>query len=260
MIRSRKSWAVQPALSALICPTREQPCDSLLARMQRPVSKMNIDQLKLALTRDTPDPEAVIARLRAKQRVRRQRRLLVGVGGGMACVLGISIGLIAAFSPSSVNQPSPSPTQATGPVLGMADACGAPSFASDIAYAKSVRASVILARGRLIGKTTPDHVGGPGTPLSGLLFHEMELDTVKTLSGPRIADGSAAWILNDGVVGDPKAPNVPALGGSAGALWAPDGRLFAIVMPLAASGGTVGPTLRVAPVINDQVVFSDAGC
>jgi hypothetical protein len=43
-------------------------------------------------------------------------------------------------------------------------------------------------------------------------------------------------------------------------LWGNDGRLFAIAWPARQAGTTVGPVLRIAPIVGDQVIFSSAGC
>jgi hypothetical protein len=44
------------------------------------------------------------------------------------------------------------------------------------------------------------------------------------------------------------------------ALLAPGGRLFAIVWPKAATHDLVGPTLRLAPIVGTDVVFTPSGC
>jgi hypothetical protein len=80
----------------------------------------------------------------------------------------------------------------------------------------------------------------------------MTLRAVRTLAGPTISSGSTGWIA-----GAAKGSAVTTEGQS---LWALDGALFAIVTPAAGAGAPAGPVLRVAPVVNGQVIFGDAGC
>lgn len=80
----------------------------------------------------------------------------------------------------------------------------------------------------------------------------MTLNDVRTLGGPAVRS-TAGWIPSG------RGPSGP-IPGPRGTLWGPDGRLFAIVWPAATVGTGVGPVLRAAPVVKDQVVLSSAGC
>jgi hypothetical protein len=123
----------------------------------------------------------------------------------------------------------------------MTSGCGSVSLPETLAMARQGGASVIVATGSLTGETAQVH-------------HQMVLRSVRTLSGPVVVSGSTGW-LNSAL-----GPSGPIPGADAGALWAPDGRLFAIVWPARVTGTAVGPVLRVAPVVDDQVIFSSAGC
>jgi hypothetical protein len=107
---------------------------------------------------------------------------------------------------------------------------------------------VIVATGTLTGAAASS---ASASGLPGSTYYAMTLRAVRTLAGPPISSGSTGWIA-----GAAKGSAVTTEGQS---LWAPDGALFAIVTP-AGAGAPVGPVLRVAPVVNGQVIFGDAGC
>ncbi len=67
---------------------------------------------------------------------------------------------------------------------------------------------------------------------------------LRTLSGPPLTGGTA-W------VGSGRGPAGPIPSADAGTLWGNDGRLFAIAWQ---AGTTVGPVLRIAPIVGDQVI------
>jgi hypothetical protein len=100
---------------------------------------------------------------------------------------------------------------------------------------------VITATGSLTGRTA----------LDPHLYHEMTLTNVRTLTGAAPHKG---WLSSA------QGPTGPLPGPDAGALWSPDGGLFAIVWPAGATGTTVDPVLRVAPLTADEVIFGSAGC
>jgi hypothetical protein len=64
------------------------------------------------------------------------------------------------------------------------------------------------------------------------------LRSVQTLSGPAIAPGTIAWSHESAA--------------------STSGKFFAVVWPKRA--GTVGPIIRTAPVVGDNVIFSSYGC
>ncbi|PYC88420.1 hypothetical protein C7C46_00670 [Streptomyces tateyamensis] len=113
-----------------------------------------------------------------------------------------------------------------------------------LADARGRGASIIVAKGTLTGHTGPE----------GLPYAEMQLTDVHTLSGPSMASGSHVW------ANSAHGPSGPIPGADAGALWATDGSLFAIIWPQPSGGFLTGPTMSVAPVVGNQVILSTAGC
>lgn len=195
---------------------------------------MNVDQLAAALAAHDADPESVLTALHAKRRRRVRNRGLAA--GGLAAAL---IAALIVWQPWTT---SPQPAATAPP--DMANGCGSVSLRDTLAVARQSGASVIVANGSLTGKTVADTQ----------IYYEMVLSSVRTLSGPPISSGTSGWI------GSGRGPAGPIPGADTGALWAPDGRLFAIAWPARQTGTTVGPTLRIAPIAGDQVVFSSAGC
>jgi hypothetical protein len=245
------------------------------------------------LSANDPDPVEVYFRMDRKRQRRRQR--MQAASGGMAVfiilaliVTGLSTlsgssqsssgvsGAVAAGPESSSaaaaggkaipNQGSvpkpgatagdqrnpalaPNPTQqfsgsATAGSLG----CAAMPLKAAIADAVHRGASVVVATGTLTGKSVTGNPATAGAPA----FYAMTLRSVQTLRGPAVAPGSTAWIPG------------PASGAGASpvtsALLAPGGRVFAIVWPKAMTHDLVGPTLRLAPVVGGDVVFTPSGC
>jgi hypothetical protein len=164
-------------------------------------------------------------------------------------VLAIVLGL-ALHRASPGASPAPSPASAGNPAAGagLAGSCAGGSLKSELTKAVQGGASVIVATGTLTGKSVTGAPATAGAPA----FYATTLTSVQTLRGPAVASGSTAWIPG------------PAPGTSAGpensALLAPGGRLFAIAWPKAATRDLVGPTLRLAPVVGADVVFSPYGC
>ena len=195
---------------------------------------MNVDQLTSALAAHDADPDAVLSALHAKRR-RRVRNRSLAIGALAAAV----IAALAVWQPWTT---APQPAATAPP--DMANGCGSVSLRDTLAMARQSGASVIVANGSLTRKTVYDNQ----------IYYEMALNSVQTLSGPPITSGSNGWI------GSGLGPSGPIPGADTGALWAPDGRLFAIVWPARQTGTTVGPILRIAPVTGDQVIFSSAGC
>jgi hypothetical protein len=109
-------------------------------------------------------------------------------------------------------------------------------------------ASVIVATGAATGKSVTVDPATNGTPA----FYGMTLRSVRTLRGPAVASGSAAWTPGPahGTLANPVNS----------ALLAPGGRLFAIAWPKAATRGLDGPTLQLAPIVGADVVFTPYGC
>jgi len=117
----------------------------------------------------------------------------------------------------------------------------------------SPRVSAILAVGRLtaIRGNEPAFTGPPR-------YQKMVLDSVRTLGGPRVPDGAGAWINTSSRYEDwLPLSSQPVFSEDLGSLWGPDGRMFAFYLW---DFYAVGPTLVTAPLVGDQVIFSQAGC
>jgi hypothetical protein len=194
---------------------------------------MNVEQLTAALSMHDAAPEAVLAALRAKQRrAVRQRGLVVGgVAVAVAAVLVVTLRPWASAIPAASAPPD------------AANGCAVVSLADTLAMARQGGASVIIATGTLTGRTAQD----------AQIYHQMRLSAVRTLSGAPLTGGTA-WVDSG------QGPAGPIPSADAGALWGNDGRLFAIAWPARQAGTTVGPVLRIAPIVGDQVIFSSAGC
>lgn len=204
---------------------------------------MDREQLIAALAKHDADPGAVMAAFRAKRR-RRARDRRLAVGGGLA-----AFGIVTALAVVQPWASAPSPTAArrvTGPPTApQASGCASVSMPQTLATAERSGASVIVAVGSLTGKTATSE---------GQIYYQMLLRSVRTLSGPSIASGSAGWIAST------RGPAGQIPGADAGALWGANGRLFAIAWPERVTGTTVGPVLHVAPVAHSSVILSSAGC
>jgi hypothetical protein len=247
---------------------------------------MNLDELNDALSSSDPDPHAVRALIERKRMQGHQRmQRMLAASGSLAVVVALVVGIgVLARGPSSSSSSSAraggnAAAQASapatgsgagnasavpGPTLGGAaagpkgqpaapgassssDSCAAISLKNTIADALRGGASVIVATGTLTGKPV---TGNPATA-GAAAFYRMTLSSVQTLRGPAVAPGSTAWI---------PGPAPGATASVTSALLAPDGRLFAIVWPKAATHDLVGPTLRLAPIVGTDVVFTPSGC
>lgn len=255
---------------------------------------MNLDELNDALSASDPDPDAVRGMFERKRRRGHQRmQRMLAASGSLAVVVALVVGVgVLGRGPSSSSSSSAgtaagaSPVQAPaatsapasagngagkapaaaggtdkslgtasspraaqpGPsASGSAESCAAISLKDTIANALRGGASVIVATGKLTGKPV---TGNPATA-GAAAFYRMTLSSVQTLRGPAVASGSTAWIPGP-------APGTEASVTSA--LLAPGGRLFAIVWPRAATNDLVGPTLRLAPIVGTDVVFTPSGC
>jgi hypothetical protein len=249
---------------------------------------MNLDELSDALSASEPDPSMVLAEFERKRRRRHERyQRLLAASGGLAVVVVLIVGVsLLAHAPSSSSSSSPAggtaaqapaasvpaaggggskAAAAAGPQRngaiapspngqysassgsGSSTSCAANPLKQAIADALRHGGSVIVATGTLTGKSV---TGNPATS-GAAAFYAMTLSSVQTLRGPVVASGSTAWIPG------------PARGASASvtsALLAPGGRLFAIVSPKAATHDLAGPTLRLAPIVGADVVFTPSDC
>jgi hypothetical protein len=248
---------------------------------------MNLDELSNALSASDPDPSMVLAEFERKRRRRHERyqRLLAASGGlAVVVVLIVGVGLLAHAPSSSSSSSQAGGTAAQAPVSsapaagsgasraaqagpqkngvavpsprgqysassgsGSSGSCAANPLKQAITDALRHGASVIVATGTLTGKSVTGNPAASGAAA----FYAMTLSSVQTLRGPPVPSGSTAWIPG------------PAPGASASvtsALLAPGGRLFAIVSPRAATHDLVGPTLRLAPIVGTDVVFTPSDC
>jgi hypothetical protein len=206
------------------------------------VSPVELEQLTEVLTQTDADPDAVLAAFRVK-RHRRARRRHLAVGGGLAAAVIVALVVVLQqWATAPRLHLTPGATGSANPPG--ASGCASIPLRDVLAMARQGGASVIVADGSLTGRSVVD----------GQVYDQMALRAVRTLSGPAIASGGAGWVASV------RGPAGPIPGADAGALWAPDGRLFAIAWPARETGTTVGPVLRVAPVVDGQVIFSSAGC
>jgi hypothetical protein len=202
----------------------------------------------------------------------RTRRWILGATGGAAAVVlavvavvtlhGAKLGASPASSSASAANAAgeqrhgaaaaggSSLPAASNPAAGssLAESCTGAPLKSQLAASVRGGASVIVAVGRLTGKSVISDQATAGAPA----FYAMTLQSVQTLRGPAVAPGSTVWIPG------------PSPGTSANpensALLAPGGRLFAIVWPKAATHYPVGPTLQLAPIVGADVVFTPYVC
>jgi hypothetical protein len=245
---------------------------------------MNLDELNDALSASSADPHVVLVQFERK-RLRRHRRMLAASGGMavvivVAVVVGAIVGSLSSGTPlagASSSAPAGAPvagsgsgnsesrapqaaapgnSAAAGPAKnpymsangsGSSGSCAGIPLKQELATAVRQGASVIVATGTLTGKSVTGNPASAGAAA----FYAMRLSSVQTLRGPAIGPGLTAWIPG------------PAPGTSASvtsALLAPGGRLFAIVSPRSATSYPVGPTLRLAPIVGADVVFTPSGC
>jgi hypothetical protein len=198
---------------------------------------MDVDQLNAAMSAHDPDVEAVLRTVRAKQHARRRRWLVLGAG--------VVTGLLLVSAAALLRRDDDGPSRpAPAPPAQVADGCASMPLGDTLANAKSAGASIVIARATLTGRSAQD----------GLVYDELALHSVRTISGPAVAADSAGWVSGA------QGPAGPVPGADAGALWASDGWLFAIAWPRAVTNTTVGPILRIAPLVDNQVILSSAGC
>ncbi|MFF4830008.1 hypothetical protein ACFY20_45670 [Streptomyces sp. NPDC001312] len=195
---------------------------------------MDVDDLTAALAAHTPDPEAVLTALQTKRRRRARQRVLAA--GGAAVVAASVITLWSAgFG-----------TPAASTAVEGAKACAAFPMQENFTIAREEGFTVVLAKGVLTGRSA--------SPV-GPVYAEMRLTDVRTLSGPEIRSGSTVWLRSDAGRDGGPVPGMPS-----GSLWARDGSLLGVIGPQVDDGGPEGSVMRVAPVVDGQVVLSTAGC
>jgi hypothetical protein len=183
-----------------------------------------------------------------------RHRILAATAGAAAVALeivactahGTNVSVPSPSSTASAASTAPSPA---GPsAVSAADSCTGAPLKSQLAEAVEGGASLIVATGTLTGKSVTGDPAASGAPA----FYAMTLKSAQTLRGPVVRSGSTAWIPGP-------APGTVATPENS-ALLAPGGRLFAIVWPKSATHDPVGPTLRLAPIVGTDVVFTPYDC
>jgi hypothetical protein len=217
---------------------------------------MDTDQLISALSEggNVPSADAVMSRFRGKQRRRAQVRKNIGGCAAAAAVIALVTGVVTALprtggpasgssgaAGSAAAAPAPGHRSASGSAgsgasLAVPVTCGPLTLPERLAAAARAGASVVLAAATFTGHT----VNG---------YDVVALRDVRTLHGPRIASGTAAWLPAD----------------MARAMLPGDGPLFAIVWPAsppppALVSDAPGPVLTAAPVSGGRVLLSTGGC
>lgn len=86
--------------------------------------------------------------------------------------------------------------------------------------------------------------------IDGIQYVEMVLTNLRVIAGTPLHPTARVWLE---AKPNPDPGNVPGL-------WSMDGSLIAIVTPQRVAQTPVGPTARVAPVLDNRVVLSAAGC
>jgi len=166
--------------------------------------------------------------------VRKRCLLLIGVTGlllagcGSATTGASTVGRTIAPTdqPASAGQSSPASRAATG-------GCG--PLGLRLRSAAGRGQSLVTGYGRLTGHTRAG-------------YREFELTGLRTLAGPAVPSRLTSWLS--------APPGRAAAAADAGGLWAPDGRLVALLTP----GGGPGMIASPAPLVGDRVILSAAGC
>lgn len=159
---------------------------------------------------------------------------------------------VAAATVSGPASPGPSGDGGAaggGAAGGSAGICANETLADSMARAVDAGASVVLATGAFTG-TVQLGDGEIGVPYS-----QVALTDVSTLAGPELSPPLSAW-----VPGDLAGTGAAATTGETSSLWAPGGRLIAVVDPVSGGSGLPGPVIRVAPVVGNDVVMGWVGC
>ena len=188
---------------------------------------MDLDELTAVLAGPKPDRAAVLASFRRKQRRRRTRQRLCWTGA-VAVGATVTIALV-----------THGPWRPRGPAALSSPGCTQASLAHSLVTARQAGASILIAFESSAGRT--DSSG----------YTAVVLHSVRTLSGPVVSSGTVAW--TDGTTGG--GADDPARGtGTTGT------RVLAVAWPAALAGSPVGPVLRAAPVIGENVMFPASGC
>lgn len=221
---------------------------------------MDQQQLREALTSHAPEQASVMAKIRSKKR----RRTRVRISSAFASAILVTGSVILMWPhqprgeadhsqnalpqhtlgalPPKTDSPSPKAT------AGMpAAACADLPLKDHFAEARRSGATVVIAHATLTGRFSD----GPE------IFAEASLHSVQVLSGPPVTNGFSTWISGA------RGRSGPFTGTDSGALWAPDGRMLAIIWrvpPPDQPTNTIETTIRVAPIVGEELILSTAGC
>jgi hypothetical protein len=216
---------------------------------------VNLGQLTESLSGNDPSPPAVMALVERKRRAARRR--VYAASAGLAVVVAVAAvaggvllagkpaSTVAGFAPAAApavphaGRPSATPgaeaMPGTAPRASEDASCPAGSLRNQLTAAVHDGASLIIGYGTASGAS--------GSPAGA--YSPLTLRSVQTLAGPPVRSGSTAWAREATAGGQ----SLPAAGSE----------IFAIATPTATSTGTVA-VLRLASVVNGQVIFSADGC
>ena len=166
---------------------------------------------------------------------------------GWSVVAIAALALSACASPASPSAPTDTvaPTdQASSAVYG---GCADRPLKESLAAWAGTSGGVWRAHVRLTGQTTQTEDG---------VYSELEIVDPRPIAGKAV-DLRTGWVAG----GTGPDGTVRLTRGSEGALWAPDGTAVVVADPAQAlTGDPSHVELRLAPVVGDDVVLSNAGC
>jgi hypothetical protein len=192
---------------------------------------MTPEQLARELDRSLVRPDIVLGSLEQRRRRRtRRRRLALGSTVVGLAAAAVAVGALAGFG-HLANTPQ----------------AGAGSGCDDLLHGltRSLQAgsSLVEAKGNLTGRTGTDDQ----TP-----FVQMRLTQVEVLSGAAVPRSAEGWLQT--------TPERTSGASDAPGLWAQDGSLIAVYTPAHVAKRTLGPVLRIAPVVENDIIFNAAAC
>ncbi|GAA4599221.1 hypothetical protein BJY16_002998 [Actinoplanes octamycinicus] len=200
---------------------------------------MDPAHLRDVLSRHDADPDVVLTQLRVKQRARRRRQTIFAVTAGVMLVAG-GVGIWSRLGEAPGTTSSTAAESPTTADAGLAaNACLA--LPESLSRARSEGVSVIVARGKLTGRTRID----------GYRYHEVTLSHVRTLTGPAVGEGATVWT---------QAASGSADAGPEGPLWGPDGALLGFYAPQNVNRGSLGAVVSHVPVVGNSAILAADGC
>jgi len=209
---------------------------------------MDLTELRTALTHHDADPTTVLHQIQTKKKRRRRRHGIIG-SLAAATLIATGAGIWSATSPSPIspnsalNSSRASTTTSGNPNPAVA-ADGCLPLEGWLSRERGI--SAVTGVGTQTGRTKPD----------GYINHEVVITDIKTLAGPKIAEGTKAWV---------KVPDHTAKPGVVdaapdGPLWGPGNTFFGVYIPQKLNRGPLGATLHQLPLVGDKVIFKSSGC